>query len=98
MVGIRSLSELQNDNAMLKMKYLRSQGDHTVFIKHSTYGKVMALIVYVVATEDDLEEIEWLKERLATEFDIKDLRRLRYFLGIEVDHIQIRASLFHSKT
>ncbi|RVW20153.1 hypothetical protein CK203_110424 [Vitis vinifera] len=44
-----------------------------LFLSSTQQWKVMALIVYVVATEDDLEEIEWLKERLATEFDIKDL-------------------------
>ena len=50
-------------------------------------GKITLLIVYVddiVVTEDDKEEIAHLKRLLAQEFEIKDLGKLRYFLGIEV--------------
>ena len=35
-------------------------------------------------TGDDMAEMEWLKERLAIEFEIKDLGSLRYFLSMEV--------------
>ena len=41
----------------------------------------------IIVIEDDLKEIEWLKKHLAVKFDIKDLRRLRYFLGIDVAHL-----------
>ena len=35
-------------------------------------------------TGDDMAEMEWLKERLAIEFEIKNLGSLRYFLSMEV--------------
>ncbi|XP_038875008.1 uncharacterized mitochondrial protein AtMg00810-like [Benincasa hispida] len=45
------------------------------------------LIVYVddiVISGDDASEIERLKKRMAEKFEIKDLGKLKYFLGIEV--------------
>ncbi|KAL6331766.1 hypothetical protein AAG906_020105 [Vitis piasezkii] len=75
--------------AMKNIGYCQSQGDHTLFIRHSEKGRIMALIVYVddiVVTGDDWEEMEKLKKKLANEFKIKDLGRLKYFLGIKVVH------------
>jgi len=45
------------------------------------------MAVYVddfVITGDDVEEIKCLKENLGKAFEVKDLRPLRYFLGIEI--------------
>ena len=45
--------------AMVSMGYRQSQGDHTLFIKHSISGGVAILIVYVddiIITGDDLVE------------------------------------------
>ena len=39
-----------------------------------------------MVTGDDWEEMEKLKKKLANEFKIKDLGRLKYFLGIKVVH------------
>ena len=75
--------------AMKNIGYCQSQGDHTLFIRHSEKGRIIALIVYVddiVVTGDDWEEMEKLKKKLANEFKIKDLERLKYFLGIKVVH------------
>ena len=74
---------------MKAMGYKQSQGDHTLFIKHSTSGGVIALIVYVddiVVTGNDQAEMDILKGCLVREFEIKELGRLKYFLGLEVAH------------
>ncbi|KAK0606996.1 hypothetical protein LWI29_007530 [Acer saccharum] len=66
--------------------YNQSQGDHTLFFKHSSGGKKAILIVYVddiIMTGDDIEEIRRLKQLLAQEFEVKDLGDLKYFLGME---------------
>ena len=71
---------------MKEFGYKQSNSDHTLFIKHKE-GKVTALIVYVddmVLTGDDPCKMKALQEYLATKFEMKDLRQLKYFLGIEV--------------
>ena len=58
-----------------------------MFMKFSTEGKIEILIVYVddiILTGDDVMEMNRLKKSLASEFKIKDLGLLRYFLGMEV--------------
>lgn len=69
--------------------YRQSQGDHTLFIKHSDKGGVTAVLVYVddiIVTGNDDKESQELKQKLISEFEIKELGRLKYFLGIEVAH------------
>ncbi|OIT08636.1 putative helicase chr10 [Nicotiana attenuata] len=64
----------------------QSQGKITLSIRHQS-AKLTLLIVYVdviVMEEDDKEELTRLKNLLAQEFEIKDLGKLQYFLGIEV--------------
>ncbi|KAM0986195.1 hypothetical protein ACFX14_013409 [Malus domestica] len=64
----------------------QSNSDHTLFLKHKK-GKVTALIVYVddmVITGNDPEEKAALQHHLASEFEMKNLGALKYFLGIEV--------------
>ncbi|RVW60435.1 Retrovirus-related Pol polyprotein from transposon RE1 [Vitis vinifera] len=72
--------------AMKKYGFQQSNSDHTLFLKHRQ-GKLTALIVYVddmIITGDDSEEIARLQEQLASEFEMKNLGGLKYFLGIEV--------------
>ena len=61
--------------------------DNTLFIKHSHLGKIATLYVYVddiVVTRDNQEGIMGPESCLAKEFEIMDLGKLQYFLGIEV--------------
>ena len=71
---------------MRKYGFQQSNSDHTLFLKHRV-GKVTALIVYVddmIITRDNIEEISRLQEQLSTEFEMKNLGGLKYFLGIEI--------------
>ena len=66
--------------------YTQRQADHTLFYRHSKEGKISILIVYVddiILTGDDHVEQERLKRVLASDFEIKDLGGLEYFLGME---------------
>ena len=83
----RELGLTDFSQAIVRYGFRQSQGDHTLFIKHSSQGKVRALIVYIddiVLTGDDLEKMARLKTYLAKEFEIKDLGKLKYFLRIDV--------------
>ncbi|KAG6495140.1 hypothetical protein ZIOFF_042931 [Zingiber officinale] len=58
-------------------------------VRHSRWKKdsTTILLVYVddmIVTGDDEVEIQALKSKLTSEFEIKDLGSLKYFLGIEV--------------
>lgn len=74
---------------MKEIGYKQSDADHTRFVKKRS-KKVTILIVYVddmVVTGSDDEEINKLQQILATEFELKDLGNLKYFLGIEVARV-----------
>lgn len=78
------------DNAMKSMGFRQSQGDHTFFINKSRFNRITILIVYIddiIVTRDDLEEIQKLKKKLVEEFEVKDLGKLKYLLGIKVAYL-----------
>jgi len=58
-----------------------------LFIKHSQEGKLTLFLINVddmiVAGDDEHEKQIW-KEKLVAQFEMKDLGKLKYFLGIEV--------------
>ncbi|KAF8411990.1 hypothetical protein HHK36_004549 [Tetracentron sinense] len=84
---------------MLKNGYKQSQVNHTLFIKHS-HQRVTILIVYVddiVVTGNDYDEMGKLKRKLAVEFEIKDLGRLKYFIGIELSTITGYLEIGHAQ-
>nr|GEY34820.1 putative RNA-directed DNA polymerase [Tanacetum cinerariifolium] len=72
--------------AMNKYGFKQSNSDHTLFLKRRG-NLITCLIIYVddmIITGDDKEEIAKLRKSLFTEFEMKDLGKLKYFLGIEV--------------
>ena len=67
-------------------------------IKHSSDGKIIVLIAYVddiILIGHNFEEMEKIKRLMAIEFEIKDLRTLRYILGMEVVRNQNDISISH---
>nr|GFB62876.1 putative ribonuclease H-like domain-containing protein [Tanacetum cinerariifolium] len=71
---------------MKRCGFKQSNSVHTLFLKNRK-NHVTCLIIYVddmVFIGNDEEELKRLKEGLFTEFEMKDLGNLKYFLGIEV--------------
>ena len=72
--------------SMKAFGYRASNSDHTLFLKRGK-GRITYLIIYVddmIVTGNDQDEIFNLQQYLASEFEMKQLGNLKYFLGIEV--------------
>jgi len=68
--------------------YIASLADYSLFTRRTSAGFV-AVLVYVddvIIAGDNHASIEWLENVLALIFHIKDLGRLKYFLGNKVAH------------
>lgn len=79
---------------MKRNDYAQRNGNHTLFVKKRR-NQVAILFVYVddiLTMRDDIEEIDRLKKMFATDFELKDLGKLRYSFGIEL--AQSRDELF----
>ncbi|KAM2576048.1 hypothetical protein TB2_007796 [Malus domestica] len=69
-----------------KVGFLRSNVDSSLFVRTGTSEKLVVLIYVddLIITGDSAVEIEALKLSIHQTFVIKDLRKLKYFLGIEM--------------
>ena len=68
--------------------FRRCYSDHSVFVRHTSSGiVVLALYVHdILLTDSDSSGIVETKMYLNHHFVTKDMRRSKYFLGIEVAH------------
>ena len=66
--------------------FQRSNADSSLFVRTSSVGKLVVLIYVddLIVTGDNSEEVHFLKQALQRKFALKDLGRLKYFLGIEL--------------
>nr|DAD39485.1 TPA_asm: hypothetical protein HUJ06_013808 [Nelumbo nucifera] len=75
----------------------RCHSEHTLFVKTSKGGKILIVSLYVddlIFTGNDESMFYEFKSSMMREFDMTDLGKMRYFLGVEVlqktDGIYIR--------
>lgn len=83
-----------DEKTRIPTRTIRSQ-----FFRHTGDGRKTILIVYVndiILTGDNLEEIERLKKILTTNFEVRDLGYMRYFLGMEVSRSKRGISISQS--
>ncbi|GJV02811.1 retrovirus-related pol polyprotein from transposon TNT 1-94 [Tanacetum coccineum] len=73
-------------SALLSFGYQQSKADYSLFTKKNAEG-FTAILVYVndlIITGNDTSQIELLKIQLRSQFHMKDLGDLHYYLGLEV--------------
>jgi len=90
---------MRNSQLLLSCGYKHAHADHRLFIK-SHGSDFTALIIYVddiVLPGNSVQEIDDIKCILHSNFHIKDLGQLKYFLGIEVAHSTKGISLCQRK-
>ncbi|KAI5343890.1 hypothetical protein L3X38_011766 [Prunus dulcis] len=73
---------------LLRVGFTQSQADNSMFVYHDQFS-VMILLLYVddiILTGSNSSHLLAFLRTLGTEFDIKDLGHLNYFLGVEVHY------------
>ncbi|GJW94532.1 ribonuclease H-like domain-containing protein [Tanacetum coccineum] len=73
-------------STLIENSFSQSKSDYSLYTK-SDKGIFLALLVYVddiIITGNNVSEIEKFKVFLKSKFMIKDLGKLKYFLGIEI--------------
>ena len=75
------------ESYFLKEGFEKCQYEHTLFIKTRKRGKILIVCLYVddliLTGNNELMFVEF-KKSMMLEFDMTDLGKMRYFLGIEV--------------
>ncbi|RDX76603.1 Copia protein, partial [Mucuna pruriens] len=85
--------------ALLHLGFVSSKCDPSLFTLSQGNHHVIMLVYVddIIITGDQLSLIQHYISKLNTQFALKELGNLEYFLGIEVHHLQ-NGSLFLSQT
>lgn len=84
---------------LIEHHYTQTASGHSLFVKTNN-SSITILLVYVddvILTSNDLNEFHLIKIALNNTFKIKDLGKLKYFLGIEVAHSKEGIMLYQRK-
>lgn len=74
----------------MKEGFERCDFEHTLFIKTGDGGKILIVSLYVddlIFTGNDEFTLAEFKQSMMLEFDMTDLGKMKYFLGVEVKQI-----------
>lgn len=73
-------------NKLLDAGYRQSKADYSLFTKvvNNSFTVILVYVDDIIIAGDDTIEIQKLKERLQSNFKVRDLGNLKFFLGIEV--------------
>ncbi|KAH9687063.1 hypothetical protein KPL70_014633 [Citrus sinensis] len=75
------------ESYFFKQDFERCPHEHTLFVKQSEGGNILIISLYVdnlIFTGNNENMFEEFKKSMEKEFDMSDLGKMRYFLGVEV--------------
>lgn len=87
------------DAFFTKEGFSRSQADHSLYVKQ-TSDHLIIVIIYVddlIILASKMSVLEWLKSKLAHEFEMSDLGELHYCLGVEFKRNRARRTITMSQ-
>jgi hypothetical protein len=86
------------DAYLIKSGFSRSQNEPTLYTKTYQQGKILIVCMYVddMIYTDNIQ-LDSFKHAMQSEFEMKDLGIMKYFLGIEVDQSTKGIFLFQQK-
>jgi hypothetical protein len=86
----------------LELGFIGSQVDHSLFMCHfgSTHIFLLIYVDDIIVTSNHASSIDVLVAKLTSDFAMKDLGSLHYFLGIQavrtVDGLHLRQSMYNT--
>lgn len=100
--GLKQASRMWNDrfhHDVIKLGFKRSEYDYCLYAIQNNNITVY-LLLYVddlILVGNNFLEINRIKSLLSTEFDMKDMKELKYFLGISIERDIKKGTLFISQ-
>ena len=82
-----------------RLGYMANHYDSSLFLRRTNKGTIL-LLLYVddmIITGNDLSGIQEFKDFLSQQFEMKDLRHLSYFLGLEITHSTVGLYITQAK-
>lgn len=86
-------------NALIDFGFVQSKADYTLFTR-TTKDSFTALLVYVddiIVASDNSDEVSKFIKLLNDRFQLKDLGKLKYFLGLEIARNELGISICQRK-
>ncbi|XP_019423009.1 PREDICTED: uncharacterized protein LOC109332482 [Lupinus angustifolius] len=87
-------------NFLIKHRYKKCKGDHSLFVKWNSASSITIILVYVddiILSGNNLTETNHIKTLMDETFKIKDLGNLNFFLGFEIARNQSGISMNQRK-
>ena len=78
--------------------FARSESDHSLFINYEHQVILLLYVDDIVLAAPTMDQIDWIRLQLYTEFDMTDLGELTTFLGLEISRNREKRTLHLSQS